>query len=214
MAASIIGIFAKIFINNAFEAQDRKLARKLEKYQSTYQANLSLNTLSTQCIRFVRGTATATEFAPDFDLVVKLEPSEKNAMMQMKVLHIATEKPKALGKVSYAVSAQFQGYYIDQNNIGQTIKYDEQVIHTGKYGTDKKPAECIIDTDEKWDACAPVYPFPGLKSTSGVSRLTLKVAEVGTDKKKAKLENWRKLLGQSKDDISGTLSEAITELLD
>jgi len=214
VGAAIIGIFAKVFIENAFTATEAKLAKKLEDYESTYQANQSIQPLVTKCVRFVRGTSTTEKFTPNFDIVVKLEPSTQHSMMQMKVLQVKTGKAKALGKVSYAVSAEFEGFYSDQNNIGQSIKYDEQVIHTGKYGTDKLPEACLIEAQGNWDACAPVFAYPGLKSQNGIANLSIKVTEVGTDKRKAKLEQWRELLGQVKGDVSDTLSGAIEELLE
>lgn len=214
VGAAIIGIFAKVFIQNAFETADANLAKKLAAYQSTYQAHQSLQPLTTPCVRFVRGTATASEFTPDFDIVLKLEPSQQHSMMQLQVLQIKTGKAKALGKVSYAVSAQFEGFYTDQNNIGQSIKYDAKVIHTGKYGADELPRPCLIEAQGDWDACAPVMAYPGLKEANSIANLTIKVTEVGEDKRKAKLEQWRKLLGQVKGDVSDTLSEAVTELLE
>ena len=212
---ALIGLFAKVFIQNAFTTAEAELTQKLQKYQASYQASLAINLAHTQCVRFVRGTSENDKFTRNLDLVVKFETPADKSMMQMKVIHINTGKAEAKGKtkVSYAVSAQFNGFYIDRNNLGQTIKYDEQVFHTGKYGTDIPSEPCVIKTINDFDPCRPVFAYPGLRSANGISQLTIKVTEVGYDKRKEQLKKWRKLLGQVKGGVSTTLSGAIAELL-
>ena len=217
VAASLLGFLVKTFVESAFDAKDRKLQKKLAAYQASYDAKISIPTLSTNCVRFVRGKTTAKEIEVGLDMVIKLDPLDNYQMMQLRVLDIASNKEfaKAKGedKVSFSVSAQFNGYYLDDNKVGQVIKYEEQVIHSGTFGKAPNLEECFVK-DNKWDVCTPIFAFPGQVSNAGVSELTIKVSEVGTDKNKKQIENWKAFLGKLKGEASETLSGAVEELID
>lgn len=217
IAASIIGFLVKNLVEGAFDAQDAKLQKKLDAYQASYDATISIPTLSTNCVRFVRGKTTSEGIEVGIDMVVQLDPLYDQQTLQMKILHIETDKryAKAKGeeKVSFAVSAQFNGFYLDNNKVGQIIKYDEQVIQSGTFGKASKPEKCFVEGNQ-WSACTPIFAFPGRLSKDSISELTIKVSEVGTDKKKKQIESWKKLLSGFKGEASETLSGAVEELID
>ena len=150
--------------------------------------------------------------------------------MQIVPYRTMTNQPsvKKADKVSYALSAKVQGINFSDGAYKFVEQFD-RVITKGSFkpGNGDKDHEFVQNTTHypHWDpdkhtaisSELPLLPLPGniseSGSESGLANFQIKVAEAGTGRRKARLDAWRKFLGEAKDDVSDTLASAVGELV-
>ena len=220
LVVPIVGFAIEFVVDRFIEGVDERLQKKLDKYESSYSANVTIPIRRTKCVRLVRGTASENKFEIGLDVIMKLDPRPSQNIIQASVLTASgLQSNVELGnKFTYSISAQFKGFVEDKDGISQQIEYPSKVIHTGNFGDGEFTAKCPLNNDKnnrEIDSCALTFPYPGKPSENlGVTELTLQVSEVGTDGSKKRLENWKELLSGIKDDAGSTLGSAVESLIE